>query len=113
MKRRQALRSIFSLPAITALPALAQQPATDKTKPAAQEKAPAELKPTPVEETPKLAMTAADAVAPGAPRFFSPSQLETLRRLGDLLAPPLNGKPGANDAGVPEFLDFLIGESPR
>jgi hypothetical protein len=27
--------------------------------------------------------------------------------------PPLRGRPGALDAGAPEFLDFLIGVSPR
>ena len=112
MKRRQAIRSILSLPAITTLPALAQQ-ATEKTKPAAQEKMPPEIKPTAIEETPKLAMTAADAVAPGSPRFFSSRQLETLRRLADLLVPAVNGKPGASAASVPEFLDFLVGESPH
>ena len=100
MKRRQALRSILSLPAITALPALAQ------------EKVPAELKPAAIEENPKLAMTAADAVAPSTARFFTPQQLATLHRLADLIMPPVNGKPGASDASVPEFLDFLIGESP-
>ncbi len=113
MKRRQALRSLLSLPAITALPALAQQAPTDKTKPQAGEKLPPELKPAPVEENPKLAMTAADAVAPGTVRFFTPPQFATLHRLADLLVPPLNGKPGASDAAVPEFLDFLIGQSPH
>lgn len=112
MKRRQALRSILSLPAITALPALAQQAPTDKSKPLVQEKLPPEMKPAAVEENPKLAMTAADAVAPGTVRFFTPPQLATLHRLADLIMPPVNGKPGASDAGVPEFLDFLIGESP-
>jgi Gluconate 2-dehydrogenase subunit 3 len=112
MKRRQAIRSILSLPAISTLPALAQQ-ATDKTKPAAQEKLPPEMKPTPVEETPKLAMTTADAAVPGSPRFFSSRQRETLRRLADLLVPAVDGKPGASAASVPEFLDFLVGESPH
>jgi hypothetical protein len=113
MQRRQAIRSILSLPAITALPALAQQAATDKTKPPAQEKLPPEMKPTPVEETPKLAMTTADAVTPGSTRFFNSRQLDTLRRLADLLVPSVNGKPGASDASVPNFLNFLIGESPH
>ena len=116
MKRRQALRSILSLPAITALPALAQQP-VDKTKPpsqeAAQEKAPAEMKPAPIEENPKLAMTAAEAVAPPATRFFTPAQLATLHRLADVIVPSVNGKPAASEAGVSEFLDFLIGQSAR
>ena len=112
MKRRQALRSILSLPAITALPALAQQP-LDKTKPPAQEKMPEEMKPAPVEENPKLTMTAADAVVPGTTGFFTAPQLATLHRLADLIVPAVNGKPAASDAGVPEFLDFLIGQSPR
>ena len=99
MKRRQALQSILSLPAITALPALAQ------------EKVPAEMKPAAIEENPKLAMTAADAVTPSTTRFFTSPQLATLHRLADLIMPPVNGKPGASDASVPEFLDFLIGES--
>ncbi|MGI8746666.1 MAG: gluconate 2-dehydrogenase subunit 3 family protein [Bryobacteraceae bacterium] len=113
MKRRQALRSLLSLPAITVLPALAQQAPIDKTKPPAQEKLPPEMKPTAVEETPKLAMTTADAAVPGTPRFFSEHQLGTLRHLADLLMPALNGRPGATDAAVPEFLDFLLGESPH
>ncbi|MDQ6760486.1 MAG: gluconate 2-dehydrogenase subunit 3 family protein [Acidobacteriota bacterium] len=113
MKRRQALRSLLSLPALTGFPALAQQAPTDKTKPQAEEKLPPELKPAPVEENPKLAMTAPDAVTPATTRFFTPSQFATLNRLADLLVPPLNGKPGASDAAVPEFLDFLIGQSPQ
>jgi Gluconate 2-dehydrogenase subunit 3 len=113
MKRRQAIRSLLSLPAITALPAMAQQAAIDKTKPPAQERLPAEIKPAPVEETPKLAMTTADAAVPGALRFFSDAQIGTLRHLSDVLIPAVNGRPGAIDAGVPEFLDFLISESPH
>lgn len=112
MKRRQAIRSLLSLPAITALPAMAQQAPVDKTKPPAQEKLPPEMKPPAVDETPRLAMTTADAAVPGTPRFFTDPQLATLRHLSDLLMPPLNGRPGASDAGVPEFLDFLLNESP-
>lgn len=112
MKRRQAIRSILSLPAITTLPGLAQQ-STDKTKPPAEEKLPPEMNPPPVEEAVKLTMTTADNVAAGTPRFFNSRQLETLRRLADLLVPRINEKPGANDAGVSEFLDFLISDSPH
>src|SRR5437763_513542 len=74
---------------------------------------PPEMQPPPVEESPKLAMTTADAVTPGITRFFSSRQLETLRSLADVLVPPVNGKPGASDASVPEFLDFLLSESPH
>ena len=101
MQRRQALRSILSLPAITAVPALSQE------KPA-----PSAPVPPVRDDAPKLALTAADAAANSVPRFFSAREFDTLRRLADLLVPAVNGKPGAVDSGVPEFLDFLISESP-
>ncbi len=40
------------------------------------------------------------------------SQYDALARLANLLVPPFNGKPGATQAGAPEFLDFLISRSP-
>ncbi len=95
MKRRRVLQSILSLPAITAVPGLAQeQPAP------------------PADEHPKLEFSAADAAAEPVRGFFNASELAVLRHLADLLVPAANGKPGALDAGVPEFLDFLIAESP-
>ncbi|MDP8981983.1 MAG: gluconate 2-dehydrogenase subunit 3 family protein [Acidobacteriota bacterium] len=90
MKRRQALQSIFTLPAIAALPAAAQ----DAT-------------PKPVaEDTAKLATVAAEFVAAPAPRFFSNTQFQTLRHLASLLMPK------SEEAGAAEFLDFLISQSP-
>jgi hypothetical protein len=53
-----------------------------------------------------------DAVAETKVTFFSETQMATLRRLSDLMMPPLRGYPGAAAAGTPEFLDFLIGASP-
>ena len=53
-----------------------------------------------------------DAVGEPVAHFFTAPQLAALRRLSDLLMPPMKGEPGALDAGVPEFLDFLIGQSP-
>jgi hypothetical protein len=53
-----------------------------------------------------------DAVAQTNAHFFSDSQSATIRHLCEILLPPLNGYPGAVDAGTPEFLDFLIGISP-
>ena len=44
--------------------------------------------------------------------FLHRQQMATLRRLSEILLPPLKGYPGALDAGTPEFLDFLIGVSP-
>ena len=57
-------------------------------------------------------MLVADAVAETDVHFFNDHQMSTLRRLSEVMMPPLNGYPGAVDAGAPEFLDFLIGASP-
>lgn len=46
------------------------------------------------------------------PGFFSPSQIATLRHLSDIIIPPIGGAPGALAAGAPEFLDFLVSQSP-
>jgi hypothetical protein len=54
-----------------------------------------------------------DAVAQTEAHFFNEQQTKTLRRLCALLMPPMKGRPGALDAGAPEFLDFLTGVSPR
>ncbi|MHB8303213.1 MAG: gluconate 2-dehydrogenase subunit 3 family protein [Acidobacteriaceae bacterium] len=56
--------------------------------------------------------TIPDAVATTEGHFFHPQQMATLRKLGDVLLPPMNGYPGSTQAGAPEFLDFLIGASP-
>lgn len=61
----------------------------------------------------ELSTLVPDAVAQTDAHFFTPPQTATLRRLCALLMPPLNGYPGAIDAGAPEFLDFLVGASPR
>lgn len=65
-------------------------------------------------EVKPLAMTplVPDAVAQTNAHFFNDEQMATLRRLSEVLMPPLKGYPGAKDAGTPEFLDFLIGASP-
>jgi hypothetical protein len=60
--------------------------------------------PLPVTET-------ADEVAEGEASFFTALQIAALTRLCELLLPALDGKPGAVEAGTPEFLDFLIGKS--
>jgi hypothetical protein len=46
------------------------------------------------------------------PHFFTPAEFSALRRVSELLMPPANGAAGALDAKTPEFLDFLISESP-
>jgi hypothetical protein len=64
------------------------------------------------QDAPKLDVTAPDTIAKPVTRFFSAPQLAALRRLSDIVMPAIGGTPGALQAGAPEFLDFLIGESP-
>lgn len=121
MKRRDFVKAVMAA-SVAAKTAMAQQ-AVPAAAPAAQ--APvmpprAPLAPGPVPwmdglmEAKPLPMTAlvADAIAKPAAHFFSDVQMDTLRRLSEVLMPPLKGRPGALEAGVPAFLDFLIGSSP-
>ena len=61
----------------------------------------------------KLATAVADEVAEMQPKFFNAAQLSALRRLSEILMPSINGAPSAIDAKAPEFLDFLLSESPQ
>jgi hypothetical protein len=99
MKRRRFFQTLAAAPAAGAL--IGQQ------QPAA-----APPQPLPSGELPKLETAAMDAAAEMVPHFFSAEQFATLRKLSDILQPPLKGTPGALEAKAPEFLDFLIGESP-
>jgi hypothetical protein len=91
MKRRKFFQTLAAAPAARAL--LAQQ------QPAAGQLA-------------KLETATPEAAAEIFPHFFDSAQMAALRRLCDLVQPPINGSPGALDARAPEFLDFLISESP-
>ncbi len=95
MKRRRFLQTIAAAPSVPAVLA-AQQTAPPP--------APAAVK--------ILATGRGDVVAEPVPRFFTHVQFETLQKLSDLLVPAGNGTPGALDAEVPQFIDFLIGQSP-
>ena len=64
------------------------------------------------EEFPKLAIASMEEGAAGVVTFFTPGQLDALRKLGDLIVPAVNGRPAASEAGVAEFLDFLLRQSP-
>jgi hypothetical protein len=52
------------------------------------------------------------AVGRAVRRFFTEAQFKALERLADVLMPAVGERPGARQAGVAEFLDFLISESP-
>jgi len=92
MRRRGFVQALVAIPAAPAL--LAQQA-----------QAPAG------EELPVLTVTSPEMAGEAVTRFFNPVQFATLRKVSELLMPPLNGAPGALDVKAPEFLDFLIGES--
>ena len=98
MKRRQALQSLAGISVAGALPlrTLAQQQATART----------------IAETPKLDTAVADAAVEALHPFCSADQFAALERLADVLMPAAGDSPGARDADVAQFLDFLISASP-
>ena len=46
-----------------------------------------------------------------APKFFSASEYATVERLAELIIPS-DGTPGAREAGVSEFIDFIVASDP-
>lgn len=59
----------------------------------------------------------APATRPGAPpfepKFFTPHEFQTVRVLVDAIIPRDERSGSATDAGVPEFLDFILIDEPR
>lgn len=47
-----------------------------------------------------------------APRFFSADEYPALERLTELILPS-DGTPGAREAGVAEFVDFMVSSDPK
>ena len=97
MKRRRFVQSLIAAPAAAPL-MVAQESARPAATPITQ--------PAPILET-GIADDAANTVT----RFFTPPQLDALRKLADVILPAINGAPGATEANAAEFLDFLIGQS--
>jgi hypothetical protein len=116
MKRRDFVKAVVAA-SVAAPAAVAQQTApsvAQKTPPVPKAPGPLpwmrglmEVKPLPM--TPLVA----DAVAQTDSHFFSETQAASLRRLCEMLQPAMRGYPSAAEAGTPEFLDFLVGASPR
>jgi hypothetical protein len=102
MKRRGFVKVLAAAPAVPAV--LAQQ----TTPPA-----PAPQTPPPAAEAPKLELAIPDDVAEMQPKFFTAPQYSALRKLAEILMPRIGDTPGAIEAGAPEFLDFLISQSPK
>jgi len=99
MKRRRFIQTVASVSAVPS--ALAQQAAPPSAAPSA------------AAALTDIRLSTSDTAAQATPQFFSKVQFAALRGLSDLLMPELDGLPGGLAAGAPEFLDFLIGVSPK
>jgi len=113
MKRRNFMKTLAAAPAAPAL--FAQQAVPAPTAAPTQPPPPAaggRGAGGPSALDIKLDVVSPDNVAEPETRFFTATQFAALRKLSDLLMPPMRGNPGALDAAAPEFLDFLIGVSP-
>jgi hypothetical protein len=58
------------------------------------------------------AQTARAAAATFVPKFFTPAELRFVRVLADIVIPKDERSGSASDAGVPEFMDFMMLEQP-
>lgn len=58
------------------------------------------------------AARAAAASAPYAPKFFNAHEFATVRVLADTIIPRDERSGSATDAGVPEFIDFIMQDEP-
>jgi gluconate 2-dehydrogenase gamma chain len=58
----------------------------------------------------KAAQRAAKAGTPFKPKFFTPHEWETVRVLVDIIIPKDARSGSATDAGVPEFMDFIVAD---
>lgn len=61
---------------------------------------------------PKLETTLPESVGEIVPKFFTAQEFAALQKLSEILQPAAGGIPGALEAKAPEFLDFLLSESP-
>jgi Gluconate 2-dehydrogenase subunit 3 len=98
MKRRKFIQTMAAAPAL-AVPATA---APAQQNPQARQ----------APEITKLETSISDVAAAYTPKFFTTLQFSALRKLSAILMPALGNNPGALEAEAPEFLDFLIGQSP-
>src|SRR4249920_676928 len=60
----------------------------------------------------RVAGQAAQAKTPFAPAFFDAHEYATLSVLVDLIIPKDDQSGSATDAGVPEFIDFMMNDDP-
>jgi len=94
MNRRELLYSLLGVSSLPAFLEAAQStPGTDDTPPV-------------------FAVSSPETVATGVPVFFAAAEFATFRKLADKILPPDENEPGAIQAEAPEFLDFLLSQSP-
>jgi hypothetical protein len=110
IKRRGFVKGLLVTPVV---PLVGQQPPAQTRTPAAPNPSPDREPPRPPSVPAKLATIQADLAAQTTQHFFQPDQFAALEKLGAVLVPPLQGKPGASEAGAALFLDFLVSESPH
>jgi len=60
----------------------------------------------------QLAQQAQAAATPFSPKFFSPHEWRSVRVLVDIIIPKDDRSGSATDAGVPEFMDFMMLDQP-
>jgi hypothetical protein len=60
----------------------------------------------------QAAQAARTAAEPFVPKFFTPAELRFVRVLADIVIPKDERSGSASDAGVPEFIDFMMIEQP-
>lgn len=64
-------------------------------------------------QTARTAATKPGATSAFQPKFFAPHEWETVRALADAIIPRDQRSGSATDAGVPEFIDFILIDEPR
>ena len=68
--------------------------------------------PESVREASALAREALSRGVPYEPKNFTAHEWETVRLLVDIILPKDDRSGSATDAGVPEFMDFMLGDDP-
>ena len=68
---------------------------------------------TPAEAAQAAAFAREAVKAPYAPTFFTAHEWETVRMLADIVIPRDERSGSATEAGVPEFMDFMMGDRPE
>lgn len=63
-------------------------------------------------DLPKLDVVMPDVAGVPVTRFFSDAQRDALKAYADAVMPHIGDTPGAIEAGVPEFLDGYLAQSP-